>query len=194
MPTDLPLDPDMIQAADEMAAVFRQANVLYALIGGVAVSIRSNPRSTRDLDFILSVPQMRLPSLLQSLRDHGFEFDDMQVIREWTQEGMTVLSYRGIRVDWLKPVLAAYQHILERATDEGWKDQFIRVATTEGLILLKLLAFRPQDQADIVNLIAAHEGPLNIDWIRSEWDAILDADHPRMRWFLGHCKKADLNQ
>jgi hypothetical protein len=49
------------------------------------------------------------------------------VIREWTQEHMTVLSFRGIRIDWLKPVLPAYLHILDRATEEPWFKQPIRL-------------------------------------------------------------------
>ena len=46
---------------------------------------------------------------------------------------MTVLSFLRIRIDWLKPVIPAYLHILDRATEESWFEQQIVVASTEGL-------------------------------------------------------------
>ena len=94
---------------------------------------------------------------------------------------MVVLSYKGIRIDWLKPVLSAYTHVLERATDENWLGQSIRIASAEGLILLKLLAFRTQDQLDIENLLAANPGKIDFDWIRTEWQSIASLDDPRMK-------------
>src|SRR5206468_2940391 len=126
-------------------------------------------RFTRDADFILSVPQIRLPSVLDELTQRGFSLDSTRLIREWTQQHMTVLSYRGIRVDWLKPVIPLYDHVLDRATDEIWLNQPIRVASPEGLILIKLLAFRSQDLADIENLVAVHRQALDLAWIHSEW-------------------------
>src|SRR5260221_14062431 len=126
----------------------------------MATSFRSQPRFTKDLDFLLSVPQLALPSVLADLARRGFQFDTQATIREWTQHHMTVLSFRGIRIDWLKPVLPAYQHVLDRATDESWLGQPVRIATPGGLILLKLFAFRTQDQLDIGNLCVANRETL----------------------------------
>ena len=97
---------------------------------------------------------------------------------------MVVLSYHGIRIDWLKPVIPAYLHILDRATEETWLNQPIRIASAEGLILLKLLAFRLQDQVDIDNLVAANCDTLDLDWIRAEWQTVTSLDDPRMRHLL----------
>lgn len=97
---------------------------------------------------------------------------------------MVALSYRGIRVDWLKPILPAYQHILDHATREDWLDLRIRVASAEGLILMKLLAARTQDWLDIENLVAANVPSLDVDWIRNEWQTLADPDDPRMTRFL----------
>jgi hypothetical protein len=94
---------------------------------------------------------------------------------------MTVPSFRGIRIDWLKPVIPAYLHILDRATEEPWFKQPIRVASAEGLILLKLLAFRTQDLLDIENLVAAHPGTLDLEWIKTEWQGVASLDDQRMR-------------
>jgi hypothetical protein len=181
MPSDPPISAaDLQQGLAEAAAALSKHNVPYALIGGMATSYRSQPRFTKDLDFLLHVPQLVLPSLLEDLQRRGFVFDTLATIQEWTQHHMAVLSFRGIRIDWLKPVLPVYAHILDRATEEQLYKQPIRIASAEGLILLKLLAFRPQDQLDIEKLIAANRETLDMDWIRKEWQTVASLDDPRM--------------
>lgn len=48
----------------------------------------------------------------------------------------------------------------------------VRVATAEGLILTKLVAFRPQDQADIETLLIANRDEIDRAVIREEWAAV----------------------
>ena len=90
-----------------------------------------------------------------------------------------------MRVDWLKPLLPAYRHVLESSRMESGPEGPIRVATAEGLILLKLLAFRLQDQTDVEALVAANQGALDIDWIKAEWRSVFEGADPRIQWFLG---------
>src|SRR5436190_22487224 len=125
---------ELLDGALELADALNQFRLTYALIGGLAAGYRTHARFTRDVDFLLAIPQLTLPSLLEDLARRGFTFDDMVAIREWTQEHMTVLSYHGIRIDWLKPVIPAYQHVLNHATEETWLEHRIRVASAEGLI------------------------------------------------------------
>ena len=168
-------------ALAESAATLEQLRVKYAVIGGMATTFRSQPRFTKDVDFLLDIPQLTLPPLLAELARRGFTFDEVTTIREWTQQHMTTLSYCGIRIDWLKPVLPVYNHILDRATKETWLNHPIRVASAEGLILLKLMAFRSQDVVDIENLAASFHDRLDLEWIRSEWQTIAPLDDPRMK-------------
>jgi hypothetical protein len=174
---------EVLDGALELADALSAAGVSYTLIGGLAAGYRTQPRFTRDVDFLLNVSQIKLPSLLDDLADRGFTFDETTTIRDWAQHHMVVLSYHGVRVDWLKPVLPIYQHILDRATKEVWLNRQIRVASAEGLILLKLMAFRTQDLLDIENLVAAHREKLDLDWIRSEWQSVAGLDDSRMQWF-----------
>jgi hypothetical protein len=171
---------ELLDAALLVAEALQQAQVNYALIGGLATGIRTHSRFTRDADFLLAVPQLKLPALLENLEHRGFTVDHPTVIRQWTREHLTVLSFHGIRVDWLKPVIPLYQHVLDRATDEIWLNHPIRVASAEGLILTKLLSFRLQDQVDIENLVRANRNSLDLDWIRSEWQSVAPLDDPRM--------------
>jgi hypothetical protein len=176
--------PDyLLDGMRQLAEALEGRRINYALIGGLAAGYRSRPRFTEDLDLLLQVPQLALPSLLDDLRDRGFTFETDVAVREWTREHMTVLSFHGVRVDWLKPVLPAYQHVLDRARPEDWLGRPVRIAAAEGLILMKLLAFRTQDQVDVENLLAANQGQLDIEQIRHEWQTVAAQDDPRMRWF-----------
>jgi hypothetical protein len=182
------LDPSLAEALREAiggaTAAMDHYAVSYALIGGMAASYRSQPRFTKDVDFLVRVPQLVLPPLLDDLLRRGFEFDPLATINEWNLHHMVALSYHGIRMDWLKPLIPAYVHILERATEETWLGRSVRVASAEGLILLKLLAFRAQEQIDIENLVAANRDKLDLDWIRDEWQNLAELDDPRMRRLL----------
>lgn len=72
--------------------------------------------------------------------------------------------------------------LLDTASNEQGPAGPIRVATAEGLILMKLLAYRLQDQADIEALVAANRGTIDLEWIRREWESIFSTDDPRWRW------------
>lgn len=181
--SDHPVD-SLASALDDVVSVLGQSGIDYVLIGGLATGYRCRPRYTNDIDLILDVPQVALPALLERLRDRGFEFDARQVAEEFTRHHMAVLWRDGVRLDWLRPVLPAYRHVLERAVAEPGPNGSIRVATAEGLILLKLFAFRLQDQTDIESLVAANRETLDLAWIKREWETVFELDDPRMRWLL----------
>jgi hypothetical protein len=88
-----------------------------------------------------------------------------------------------VRVDWLKPVLPAFNHILSRARWEQIGEHRVRVADAEGLLLLKLIAFRPRDQEDIRGVLSTNAGSLDLDWVRREWSQIVGDGDPRTEQF-----------
>jgi hypothetical protein len=185
MPDDRAISmEELLEGLAITAAALEQHRIKYALIGGMATGYRSEPRFTKDLDFLLQVPQVTLPGLLDSLGERGYQIDQIPTIREWIDRHMVVLSYRGIRVDWLKAVIPAYAAVLERATEEMWLGVPVRVASAEGLILMKLLADRPQDWLDIENLVAAQRGQVDLAWLQTQWQTATDANDPRMSRFL----------
>lgn len=130
MATESDRSTDPLGAAlEDVVAVLAQAGIDYVLIGGLATGYRSRPRYTKDIDLILDVPLVALPSLLDRLRERGFEFDTRQFVEDFTRHHMAVLWRDGVRLDWLKPVLPAYRHVLERAAVEPGPTGSIRVAT-----------------------------------------------------------------
>ncbi|HLN28754.1 MAG TPA: hypothetical protein VK395_13500 [Gemmataceae bacterium] len=184
MATEIPSVPqNLTTALLELVEALDRLQLRYALIGGIAAAYHSRPRFTQDIDVLVEIPQILLPRLFDDLHARGFTFDTETASREWGQQHLTVVSFRGVRVDWLKPLIPLFQHVLDQARPEAWLGHTIRIASPEGLILTKIVPFRTQDQLDMENLLAANPGQLDIDWIRHEWQAVADPADPRLQRF-----------
>lgn len=154
----------LLEAVRHMAAAFGQDS--YALVGGLAVGIRGRPRGTIDADFIVAVPRIRLPAILETLAARGFTIDLRRALTELRDGYLTRLEYQGIEVDLIGAPIPAYQQVIELATWEEFLGTKVRVASAEGLIFLKLAAFRPQDQADLWPVLAANLHALDMGIVR----------------------------
>jgi hypothetical protein len=176
-------DDDLVHAVELLAETFKARSIPYALLGGLALGFRGNPRFTQDVDVVLSVPQLALPGLLDDLAKEGFNFDTTTVIRQYVKEHMTVLHFGQVHVDWIKPVLPLYHRTIRDATARLWTEgHSIQVATAECLVVTKLASFRLQDQADIESLLSANRDTIDLAVIRSEWLAVADSDNERTVW------------
>ncbi len=68
----------------------------------------------------------------------------------------------------------------------SWTDGCsVRIATAAGLILTKMVAFRPQDLADIETLLIANRDDIDVDMIRLEWSAVSTGEEARTAWLEG---------
>jgi hypothetical protein len=177
------LPDDSLRAVESLAEAFDSRGVRYALIGGLAFVLRGRPRFTQDVDFLREVPQIVLPGLLDDLVDRGFALDPPVVIKQFVREHVASFPYGGVRIDWLKPVLPLYSRTLADAAPLEWTDgHTVRVATAEGLILTKMVAFRPQDQVDIETLLTANRDSVDINLIREEWSPFATTEPERTAW------------
>ncbi len=177
------LNVELDEAVGLLVEAFTSKSIEYALVGGLAASLRGRPRFTQDVDVLVRVPQIALPPLLDELIRLGFHLDPTKVIREYLQEHLTAFQYKSVRIDWLKPMLPFYANTLAGASLMPWKaDQLVRVARPEGLILTKLAAFRPQDQTDIEMLLSSNRDDIDVDWIRNEWSAVAEGEDDRTTW------------
>jgi hypothetical protein len=177
------LSEQLVQAVESLAEAFAARSVRHALIGGLAISMRGRPRLTQDVDFLVDVSQIALPGLLDDLVDRGFSLDPAVVIKEYVREHITAFSFGPVRIDWLKPVLPFYSRAIADASPLDWSEGHpIRVATAEGLILTKMVAFRPQDQIDIDTLLTANRDKIKVDLIREEWSPFAATEAERTAW------------
>jgi len=183
-------DDELIVAVDLLCEIFAARSVPHALIGGLATSIRGRHRGTEDADFLVNVPQLALPGLLDTLVERGFTLDPAVIIREYVQWHITAFAFGRVRIDWLKPVLPLYARALADAAPEEWSvGHSFQVATAEGLVLTKMVAFRPQDQVDITTLLTVNRDEIDIGLIREQWSPFAATEPDRTAWLAGEIER-----
>jgi len=183
MPPPQPTADDLQRVLDALARVLNERGADYALIGGLGAAVRGTVRTTWDIDLLLLTPQLELPGLLETLRRESFAVDVPQAIRSWNENHLLEFWRGPVRVVWIKALLPIFQRIIERAKWETIDGRRIRVADAEGLLALKLIAMRPQDQQDILGILTANRGLLDLDWVRRAWWAMIDEHDPAKEVF-----------
>lgn len=177
------LADELVRGVEALADTLEARAIRYALVGGLATLMRGRPRFTQDVDVLLDVPQLVLPGLLDELTQRGFTLDRTKVIEQYVRDHITAFRYGSIRIDWLKPVLPLYASALADASTLTWTEGHpLRVASAEGLILMKMASFRTQDQADIETLMIANRDALDIGLIRRQWSTVAEGEEARTAW------------
>jgi predicted nucleotidyltransferase len=174
MPPDEPPRPEITDAFDRAITAFTAAQARYALIGGFAVAHHGLPRPTRDIDFIILVPRIRLPGLLDRFHESGFTFSMEQVIRELGESHMSMIRFGAVRVDLLDAVVPIFRRTVENALETEVQGRKVMIARAEELIALKLIASRETDLRDIRGMLAARAGTLHLDAVRRNLDDCCD--------------------
>jgi hypothetical protein len=184
------LADELIRAVELLADCLASRSIRYAIVGDLATLMRGRPRFTQDIGVLLDVPQIALPALLEELARQGFDFDMATVIREYVHEHITTVAFGSVRIDWLRPVLPLYARAIAEASKLPWTEgHSLRVASAEGLILTKMVSFRPQDQVDIETLLIANRDEIDVDLIRKEWSAVAVGEEARTAWLEDAIKR-----
>ncbi|MCP4251597.1 MAG: hypothetical protein GY778_31555 [bacterium] len=171
------------KAFEALVAAFNEHDVRYAIIGGLAIIQHTRVRTTDDIDALLTVPQTAMPGLFEALRQRGFDIDLERNIREFRDGGFTSIRFADVMVDLMRPLLPAYAHVLDRAINTDILGHQVRISSAEGLIVMKLIAMRPQDEADVQDLLVAYGDGLDLDFIHSELATFTEPDDPRRAKF-----------
>ncbi len=150
----------------------------YMVIGGQAVLLYGEPRLTRDIDITLGVGKESLPQLIQVAAACGLE-----PIPENTEEfvGRTMVlpvvdRTSGIRVDLIFSFTPYEQKAIERARRVSLGGAEVNFAAPEDLIIHKIFAGRPQDEADARSVMLKNRD-IDAAYVR-RWLKEFDASFP----------------
>lgn len=147
----------------EAAGLFRARGVGFAVVGGLAVSVRTEPRFTRDVDLAVAVTDdQEAETVVAALAP---PYEPVAILEHATLEriaavrlGRGDMPTAGVVVDLLFASSGIEQEVVETAEPlEVFPDVSVPVARTGHLLALKLLArddTRPLDAADLQGLLA----------------------------------------
>jgi predicted nucleotidyltransferase len=150
----------------DIAAFLKEHATRYALIGGLAASLRGEPRVTADVDLVIAADMDRALQLVAVLEDSKFEplFDHVE---EVVQKAFILpLRHRttGVKVDLAIGLSGFERNLIQRAADIEVDGLKVPVATAEDLLIMKALAARPRDDQDALGLIVAQGETLDWDY------------------------------
>ena len=158
------MEPLLWPTLADAVQVLESRDVRFALIGGLAVSLRGQPRMTVDVDLVILADVDRALQLLGEIGSTPFEPLFTGVEEVVVRSAILPLRHRttGIRVDVAIGMSGFEQQAVGRAVPMSIGDVRVPVVAIEDLLVMKALAGRPQDEQDIRGLIAAQRD--TIDW------------------------------
>ena len=158
------MEPALWPTLADAVAVLEARGMRCALIGGLAVSLRGQPRMTVDVDLVVLATVEEALQLVHELDSTCFAPLFPGVEEVVTKSFILPLRHRstGIRVDLAIGVSGFEQQAVTRATPVAIGDTQIPVVSIEDLLVMKALAGRPQDDQDILGLVATQRNA--IDW------------------------------
>ena len=138
------MDKPLATTLADIVGFLRSKEVPYALVGGLAVPLRGQPRVTVGI-------VERALVLAGSLRETNFTplFDNVADVVEKALLLPLRHSSTSVKVDLAIGLSGFEQQAIARAELLELAGLFVSVATAEDLLIMKVLAGRPQDEQDL---------------------------------------------
>ena len=163
---------DLTKALEDLVQIFERLGTPYVLMGGFAVRIYGIPRPTHDIDFTIAIDRGRLPELYQAATELGYTVPEAYT-KGWVDQvaGLPLVKIRlylegkGIDIDIFLAESRFQEQLLSRRRQERLDGLSVFFVSPEDLILLKLLASRPRDFADIGDVFFT-QGSLDVPYMR----------------------------
>ena len=160
-------------AVELIARHLHRLQIDFALVGGLAVSVRAEVRFTRDVDLAVHiVSDAECEHLIRELRAVGY--DIVAIVEHDVRKRIATVRLRSpqeIIVDLIVASTGIEADIIGRATTEELEAGLpIRVAQAEDLLAMKVLSMRDQrahDRSDALNLLLMNE-TLNLELVRTD--------------------------
>jgi predicted nucleotidyltransferase len=178
----VPDDPiqSLLPTLRDLSRWFRETNTPYLVIGGIAVSLTYRARTTRDVDAVVLIDEGATDEFVASGAPFGFLPRIADAIQFAAKNRVLLMTHQpnGTNVDISLGALAFEKLAIEQATTVNAGGIELRVPCVEDLIIMKALASRPIDLADIDGLLNMYPDA-NRERIRQVVSAFVEAvDRP----------------
>lgn len=153
----------------EVLKFLRNKKIPHLLIGALAVGLWARPRTTLDIDLLISVSPENLDALVEAAPAAGFEVD-----QRWGDENPLLrrqqirIRMGSVLVDLRRAEGPFERNILQRRRRKRLGKSTVWVASPEDLILMKLRVGRPRDFEDASALVLNCDKLIDRDYLSSQ--------------------------
>jgi hypothetical protein len=169
----------LLAALRDLAAWFQNTPVSGTVIGGVAASLLGRPRVTRDIDALVLLDESEWEAFLAKGAGFGFVPRLSNALTFAHQARVLLVRHEASRID-IDIAFGALPFEEEAVARAVWRDVGgirIPLPLPEDLLIMKAVAHRPRDMADIESILDA-QPKLDLlrvrRWVR-EFSAALEA-------------------
>ena len=189
------ITPPLVDAARELLDYLQALDRPACLIGGMVVARWADPRATQDVDATVLADFGEEATLLAALLRKFPSRDPEPAKRAEIGRLALLTASNGVHIDVSFAAFPFEQEVLSRAS--AWRiapNAELRTCSPEDLVIYKLVAGRPQDLADISNIVRRQGGRLDMSRIR-EWGRVfaeIEEDPDLLRPFEQALRTIDL--
>ena len=146
-----------------------EAVVDYAVLGGIAVSIYSEPRMTQDIDLNIVLGMNDLKRVLGKIPKIRFSAGTSNINKFVNETGVVPMRFFKNGVAGKFDFIIAQNPIefagIKRAHFKKILDVRVKIVTAEDLLLHKLLSDRPRDREDARGIILRQGEKLDLKYV-----------------------------
>lgn len=148
----------LLSALRDLLKLFNDRGAPAAIIGGIAASLLGRPRLTRDIDALVMLESVQWEGLLIASTHCGFSprISDVLAFAHSNRVMLLRHTHSGIDVDIAFAALPFEEEALKRTLTITIGGIAIPLPSPEDLIIMKAVAHRPRDIADIEGIVDAH--------------------------------------
>jgi hypothetical protein len=172
--------PNLINVVAALAEVLDRLQVRFAVGGAIANNYWGIVRTTKDIDCLISLPQIKYQLFADELNAIGFTLGEghdqyvpltvPRLLEQVRQRKLITCFKQSIRVEFFVPAVPLQDEILRRAVALPLGNRQVPITSAEDLILLKLIFHRVKDLLDVRGILYVQRGQLDLEHMR-HWSA-----------------------
>jgi len=147
----------------------------YLVIGGIAVGLVGEPRSTGDVDIDILLRPEQLPDFFRKAKRAGFKFQEAECRKQAETTGTFQVRYGDFHIDFIIASIDLERQAFKRKRIIKLYNTRASFPTPEDLILLKIVPGRPQDLVDAQGIICRYQGKLDTCYLKN-WAQTLSGE------------------
>ena len=147
----------LLDVLASLAAWLKDAGIRGAVIGGVAASLHGRPRMTQGVDAVIWLDTAQLQAYLDAGSRFGFKARISDAVEFAASNRVLLMTHEPSRtpVDITLGALPFEEEAIARASISTVRGVSFPVITPEDLVIMKAVAHRPRDMADIESVMDA---------------------------------------